>query len=404
MKKRITAVIMCVIMLAAAMAGCSSNDDSNTSSGTETQSEKSAESDISLDDLWPEEKVLIGVECFDTTDEQFLEIQEYYEYLTEYYNISFMYSESIASAEAELDFISSCASAGAKAIIGFYNVTEVEAAQQAIDQGMYYWGTEYYDELAGNEMYLGAYEFAGSENDKNGDYLAGYELGYGLASAGVSHILYCNGGASFGVQMFIDRQEGFNAGVEAAQAEGSEAVYDPANDVIEGWPGTDEYTAAQSSALSSDYDGIATSFNAATWFQPIADAGKSDAVKLAAIGEAEETYYESVNSGQMVTLVYDCEEVVFGHVIATIINAVNGDIDLTRSEDGKAGAIKVHRWVVTSAEEYNAIYDFHDEGSYFISAEKMAECFPEYNETASYQSINDLYEEYTLEYALSTID
>ena len=393
MKKRIWALMICMIMLVVTMAGCNSNDSSSLSSDSKTDT-------ISLDGSWPKETVLIGVECFDTTDEQFLEIQEYYEYLTDYYNISFMYSESIASAEAELDFISSCAAAGAKAIIGIYNVTETEAVKQVIDQGMYYWGTTYYDELADNEMYLGAYEFIGSEGDKNGDYLAGYELGYGLAKSGVSHILYCNGGASFGVQMFIDRQEGFGAGVMAAQDEGSEAVYDPANDVIEGWPGTDDYTAAQSAALSSDYDGIATSFNAATWFQPIADAGKADVIKLAAIGEVADTYYESVNSGQMVTLVYDCEEVVFGHVIATIINAVNEDIELTRNENQKAGAIRIHRWVIDSIEDYNAIYEYHDALNYFISAEKMAECFPEYNDAASYQSINDLYEVYTLEYAL----
>lgn len=409
MKKSNIALIMCIIMLTAILAGCGSGSDTETSAGTETstgtesQTNDKEASAIELDGSWPAAEIIIGVECFDTTDEQFLQLQEYYEYLAESYNISFMYSESIASAEAELDFISSCASAGAKAIIGFYNVTEEEAAQQAIDQGMCYWGTEYYSELADEDLYLGSYEFVGGDSDKNGEYLAGYELGYGLAMADVTHILYCNGGASFGVQMFIDRQEGFNDGVAAAQNEGADVAYDPEKDVLEGWPGTDEFTAAQSAALSSDYDGVATSFNVATWFQPIADAGKSENIKLAAIGEVEDTYYESINSGQLVTLVYDCEEVVFGHIIASIMNAVNGDLELTKNEAGSAGNISVNRWVIKSADDYNAIYEYHEAGNYFISAAQLTECFPEFNEAAAQDSINDLYKQYTLDYALSTI-
>lgn len=426
MKKKIISLVLSFTVLTTVLAGCSgANSNPGTDDGTqaetvtedaagaaevtdeETDAAASSEtSDIALDGTWPKDEVLIGVESFDTTDDQFLELREYFDYLEDYYNIRFMYSESIASAEDELNFISSCASAGAKAVIGYYNVTGVEAAQQANEQGMYYWASDInvYNELIDEEMYLGTYLFAGAEADKSGDYIAGYEMGLGLANAGVSHIVYCNGGAGFGVQMFIDRQDGFNAGVAAAQAEGAEVEYDPSSDVIEGWPGTDEFTAAQSSALASDYDGVGLSFNAATWIRPISDAGKSDVIKLATIGEATETNYDSINSGQLVTLVYDCVEVHFGHVIVSILNAVNGHIDMTRTEDGSAGAITVNRWIITGADEFNAIYDYHEEGKFVITAEDMTKCFPEFNAEASYDLINDFYSSYTLEHAMSIIE
>ena len=40
---------------------------------------------------FPAEPVKIGVEAFDTTDEQFMALQEYLDYLADNLNISFMY-------------------------------------------------------------------------------------------------------------------------------------------------------------------------------------------------------------------------------------------------------------------------------------------------------------------------
>lgn len=430
MKKKLAALLLCTAMAVVSVTGCGSTAASSGSADTQaaasTQAAQESEapaasaataasteaastaseaaSTIKLDRSFPEEEVKIGFEAYDTTDEQFLAFQSYLEYLTKYYNISFMYSESIASAEDELDFIDSCASAGCKAVIGYYNVAGEKAIQETIDQGMYYWGTEqYYDKFADNDLYLGCYTFIKDGDTKNGDYLGGYQLGYSLGKAGVKHTFYCNGGASMGIQMFIDRQTGFEDGIKAAQGEGAEIQYDPSSDVVEGWPGTDDFTAAVGAKLSGDYDGAAVAFNAAALFQPIADAGKADSIKVATIGEVSDTYYDAVQSGEIATVVYDCEEIVFANAVPQILNAVTGHLDTTRGSDGKAGKILTNRWTITDADTYNAIYAYHDDGNYFISAEDLANCLAGLNPDATFDSVYQYYDSFDLDTAVAAI-
>jgi hypothetical protein len=430
MKKKLMAVLLSTAMTATMLIGCGSTDtassapaatsaaaaeaqsqaaDAATSvaaaadASTETASAASSTT-YAMDKSWPKETVKIGFEAYDTTDEQFLAFQSYLEYLTKYYNVSFMYSESIASAEDELDFIDSCASAGCKGIIGYYNVAGDKAIQEAIDQGMYYWGSEqYYDKFADNDHYVGCYTFIKDGDTKNGDYLAGYQLGYSLGKADVKHVFYCNGGASMGIQMFIDRQTGFEDGIKAAQGEGAAIQYDPSSDVVEGWPGTDDFTAAVGSKLSGDYDGAAVAFNAAALFQPIADAGKADSIKVATIGEVSDTYYDAVQSGEINTVVYDCEEVVFANAVPQLLNAITGHPEATRGSDGKAGKILTNRWTITDADTYDAIYSFHDDGNYFISAEDLANCMVDLNPTATFDSVAAYYNSFDLDSAVAGI-
>lgn len=414
MKKKVVAILMCAAMATGLLAGCgdsgttesgstnSSSSKGNETAATEQKSGDDAEAVTNLDGSWPEEKVLIGMEVYDTTDEQFLALQDYFSYLEDYYNISFMYSESLDSAESELDFIGSCASAGCKAIIGYYNVAGAEAIQQTIDQGMYYWGTEqYYDEFADNDLYLGTYTFIEDGETYNGDYLGGYELGYSLGKQGVEHVFYCNGGAGMGIQMFIDRQDGFEAGVKAAQDEGAAIQYDPSTDVVEGWPDAPDFAAAVGAKLNGDYDGVAVSFNAAALFQPIMDAGLQDSIHVATIGEVSDTYYDFVQSGMISTVVYDCEEVVFANAVPLILNAVTGHLDATRNADGKAGKILVNRWTVADTDSYNTIYEYHDAGNYFVRADDLANCLVELNPDATFDTMSSFYHNLDLDAALS---
>lgn len=406
MKKKILALVLCGCLSGAMLAGCggsgtgaASGGGSDSAASTEnaaantSDAGSSAAADVSD---FPAESIKIGVEAFDTTDEQFMALQEYLDYLEDNMNIEFMYSESIANAEGEMDFIDSCASAGCKAIFAYYNVSP-EAIQRAIDQGMVYWGTEQYaDDYADNDMYVGCYTFTEDGSSENGDYLGGYQLGYSLGEQGVKHVFYCNGGASFGVQMFIDRQAGFEAGIAAAQADGCEISYDPSTDVIEGWPGTDDFTAAVGAKLSGDYDGAAVSFNAATLFQPINDAGKADSIKIAAIGGVNDTYYDAFNDGLVSTIVYDCEEVVFGNGIVQIINAVTGHKDATRDGD-KPGRVLTYRWTLQDPDEFNKIYEKHNNGEYYVTAEDVANLCVERNSDVTFDKVNDYYSSFTLE-------
>ncbi len=397
MKRKFFAIALVGALTGSMLAGCGSSSSSSSTTTTddssaaaETTSE--AATDYALDGSWPEETVKIGVEVYDTTDEQFLALQEYFDYLEDYYNVSFMYSESIENAEGEMDFISSCAAAGCAGYIGYYNVSGAEAIQTCIDQGMYYWGTgDYYEQFCDEELYVGCYTFSeeiGAE--ENGDYLGGYQMAYTLAENGVTHVFYCNGGVSFGVQMFIDRQNGFVAGIAAAQADGYDITFDLDSDVIEGWPGTDDFTAAVGAKLAGDYDGVAVSFNAASLFQPIADAGKSDSIQVATIGETNDTYYDAVNSGLVTCIVYDCEEVVFANAFALLLNAITGEA--SRTDDGQSAWLLAQRWTVADADTFNTIYEYHDDGNFFITAADVATVLTGLNADTTYADMEELYD------------
>lgn len=362
----------------------------------------SAEAPVALDGSWPEEKVKIGMLTFDTSDEVYLGLQEYYESLKDAFNIEFMYSESIADAAAEFAFIDACAAAGCKGIIAYYNVAGAEAIKECTSKGMYYWGIEqFYEEVKNDPYYVGCYTFMNPEDPSahNGDYLGGYALGYALGTQGRKHVVFCSGGAAFGVQMFIDRQDGFFAGIAAAQAEGSDVVCDPEKDVIAGWPGTDDFAAAQTAALAADYDAVASSFNVAMWFQPVMESGKD--IKLASIGRVSDTYKAFVDMGVVTALVYDCEEVVFGAAIPAILNSVTGHTDLVRNADGSAMKNYTQRWIVTDATSFDAIYDLHAQGKFFVTPEQVASALGALNPDATMQTVVDVYNQ-SMEDALAT--
>jgi len=389
--KKILALLLALVLVLA-LTACGGSSSSAASSGSTASGSTETASGAALDGSWPAEKVKIGVVAFDTTDESFMGVMDYFHYLEKYYNVEFTVSEAIQSAEHEFQFIDSCASAGCKGIFAYYNIAGAESIKHATDQGLYYWGmAEFYEAVKDDPHFVGGYTFSDpSDPDaKNGDYMGGYELGLAMGNAGLEHIAFCNGGASFGVQMFIDRQQGFLDGVAKAQADGSATRFDPATDVIEGFPG-DAYFAAQAAFFSSDYDGVVSSFDAFTWFQPIIDSGKD--IKVGCIGTVSETYKAFVDNGTVIALVYDCPEVVFGSGFADLVNAITGHDDLTRGADGNALLNPVKRWTLSGAEDFNKVYEKHiTNGEYFITAEEMAGILGGLNEKATTDDVCDLF-------------
>ncbi len=410
MKKRLLALVLTAAM-AITMVGCgsngtkeSTNNDANaapTTAATEgtdkaedSTTDTTQEPTLALDKSWPEETVLIGFECFDTTDDQFLAIQKYYEYLAQYFNFKIMYSESIASAEDELKFIENCASAGAKAVIGYYNVSGGEAVQLCADKGMYYWGGAdkaiIYDKFVDNEYYLGGYDGG------NADYDSGYAMAKSLIDQGCEKLVYTSGGRDFGIDFFIKRSDGFYAAVEEANASNPniEVVYD-----VSGWPGTDAFTAEQTKVCDMEFDGLACSTTAAVWFQPLSNTNKINTVKLATMGSVGDLYKDFVEGGIVTVLVYENEEVQFGGAIPAILNAVSGNGAAIRN-NGKAGNYEVARWIVTNADQYNDIYGKHTAGEYYVTAEDVAKCIVNFNAEASYATFEEVYSGKTLEAAV----
>ena len=391
MKKTI-ALLLVLMMAVGMLAGCSSDNGGGSTQNPGGNDAPGGDTGVKLDGSWPEEKVKIGVVAFDTTDESFMSTMEYLEYLGESFNLQFIVSESLESAEQEFAFIDSCAASGCKGILAYYNIAGTESMKQATSQGMYYWGIEqYYSEMADDPYYVGSYTFSDPSNPSgnNGDYQAGYDLAMVMADSGLKHIAFCNGGASFGVKMFIDRQQGFLDGIAAAQAAGSTVRFDPATDIIEGFPG-EAYFAAQAAFFSADYDGVCSAFDAFTWFQPILDSGKD--IKVGCVGTVSDTYKTFVDNGTVIALIYECPELMYSSAVSNILNAATGHTELTRGADGKALLNPTQRWLLTDTETFDAVYEKRvDNGEYYITPEELATVLGGINPDASVEDINTLF-------------
>lgn len=344
---------------------------------------------LSADGRYPAETVKIGFETFTTTDEQFLAIQKYFDYLDDFFNIEVIYSEALDSAEGEIAFIEQCAAAGCKAIIGYYNVSNEEVVKLCEEKGMYYWGngnnTAIVEYGNATSAYLGSFHYEGG----SADYNYGYGCVEALAEAGCKKIILVSGGASFGVEMFIDRKTGAE---DAAKDFGLEIVYE-----VPGWPGTEDFSAHQTNALATDADGIASMLTALMWIQPLNVAGKFGQIKVAAVDALNETVVDMFGAGMYVGTATEITE-IFGLSVPMILNAVAGYGEQQRNADGTAPMINCAWWLVTGVEQagYYASVQGGDNG-WAITIDDMKTVLYDYNPELTLDDMTALYSAMTME-------
>ncbi len=328
--------------------------------------------------------VKIGFVAFDPTAEQFLAVKSYLDYLEPELNIEVIYSEAIGNAEGELAFIESCAAAGAKAIIGYFNIARVASVQACIDKGMYYFGVaeepSVYDAFKDNPLYLGGWYNA------TADYDSGYSMAKSLIDAGCKRLVYVSGGRDYGVQMFIDRSTGFMAAIDEAKAAGKDVqlVAD-----VGGWPEVGTYAPAQNDAIQKGFDGLGCSFGAATWYQALSNAGMSESVKIAAIDAFSDLTKSAWAGGQIVNTTIEITS-MFGMAVPLLLNSLEGNADSVR-DNGVAPRITVNRWNILSQEEYDALSDIETGGTWCWNADDIRSVLKSENPDATLADIQALY-------------
>ena len=321
--KKYIAIMVAVLMLFS-LAACTQPTTAPTTTaptsgttGTGPTTTEAPTIPTAPDGRYPAETVKIGFVNYDTTAAQVLSIQRYFEYLQSAYNFEIIWSESLDSAEGELAFIEQCAAAGAKGIIGYYNVAEDVALEKAAELGMYYWGMmggsqSVYDTNKSNPYWVGA------QYRPDGDFNMGYEIGKAAVEAGYTNLVLVSGGADMGVPFFIQRRLGFNKAIEEANAAGKNITV--LKDVG-GWPGTEAFLAGQAEALNMDVDAICSTYTALPWMTPIANSGK-DIKVFSGDGIAESTV-GLMKAGRIKFMYAEIPE-VFGMAIPMILNAVAG--------------------------------------------------------------------------------
>ena len=371
--KKILAMILALMMVFSLVA-CGPNGDGGNDSPYETNPDGS----VKLPVKYPAETIKIGVEIYDPTDSETLTMQAYFaELIKDGLNVEFIYSEAIASAEAEFQFIDDCYNAGCKGIIGFYNVAMGETVQKCVDYGMYYWGAaidsqEVIDRFQDNPYVLDAISYG------NGDYEGGYALGEYFGKLGAKKVIYASGGAAFGVPMFVNRFEGFKA---AAAKYGLEYIE------VAGFP-SEAFFADQASALAQDIDGVAASFNGLDfWAQPIAVAGKTATCPLATLGSINDAYVEAFNNGT-VAFMSSTNVSRFALGVALIVNAVDGNAEVLQN-NGRIGIYASALWMLDSPE---AAAEANEVSRKVYHLEDLEQLIVALNPNASAKTLADLVE------------
>lgn len=396
--KKVLVLVLALVMVFSLMA-CAGNPGGE--SGTPGANETESVNGIPLDGTWPAEKIKIGIVNMDVTYEPYKVSVAYCNYLESKFNIEFIQSEGIDTVEAEFAFIEQCAAAGCQAIIGWRNVGGIATVKLCTSKEMYYWMPEKNETILSRNMdnpYLIGYLDSGA----NEDYAMGYSWGKSLVEAGCKRVVYMAGGASFGISIFKNRQEGFYAAIEEAQAAGVdiEVVYQ-----IDAFPGTDGYAPAQSAAMDLQPDGVADSVSVEYWVQPMNSAGKLDgSVKFATNMDITEDNLELYKMGVIAGGTQP--ETTLSYIapgIPLIINAVTGHQELTRDTDGGPVPAPTPAWNIKTAEEMEALVNFYKEGNYFLTAESMTQFFPDFNPDASVENYKSVFENYTIEAALEYI-
>ena len=335
--KKIIALLLALVMVFALVACGNTNEQptGNPNPGTEGPATDSK-------GRYPAETVKIGFVNYDTTAEQVLIFQNYIDYLDDYFNIEFMWSESLTDASGEIAFIENCAAAGCDAIFGYYNVCNEEAVKRATELGMYYWGQG--GNLAIQETQSMNPKYLGSFYTGNADYEYGKACIEMLVEAGAHKIIMVSGGKAIGVDMFIQRYNGAMDAIAAAKASGYdiEVVYE-----VAGFPGNDEFTAQQAQALATDADGLCSLLTALMWIQPMQESGRFGQIKVAAVDTLSEGSVGMFGAGMYVGTATEIVD-VFGMCVPMIINAVEGYGEQQRNADGSAPLPQVNFWKVTN--------------------------------------------------------
>lgn len=355
------------------------------------EEEAAAEGDslYAEDGRYPTETVKICMITFDPADTTYIGIQDYLNSLSEeLFNVEFIYSEKIESAEQELQFIENCGAAGAQGFIAYYNVSLGQAIAKTSELGIYYWGMAEQDDVY--EAFKNDPYYLGSITSGNSDYDGMYGVTKAVIEQGGSKFIYANGGADFGVPLFIQRKGGFEAAIDEANAAGAEITVEE----VSGFPNEDWF-AAQGAALAGDVDAVIGSFGADVWVQPIASAGKTDEIIVGSFGAMTEFYQQTFGDGSVSAIAAEPTE-KYGIAVAQIINAVDGNADALEV-DGAATNASQTLWIVTENDAFTTLYDFENGNGRKQYSEGLIDLIVNLNPDASVATVEELIDAYSLD-------
>ena len=321
--------------------------------------------------------VKIGVLVADATGAEALAFRAYYEkYIAGAYDVEFIYSEELNTADGEKNAIDNFIVNNCKAIISFSSVDRPAQIEQCEAAGIYYavaTGTltdEEYEEFKDYEYYVGAIG-----PSLNTEFQVGYDMAAYYIDQGMTKFGIFGGAVPYRTDMHIYRAAGMLCAMIDKGGEG--ASYQGATDpgaVIgmiygSGSIETGKIGSLELAAYVGGYD-----FDDA-WFGKLAQMAGTEGiqailtvgsgvdvlgsfvagsnVKLATVDSFTSAMGEAMNSG-IIDYVAGKFATSIGPIFVATLNAVNGQP--IRTADGYALALDQGYWVATNAEQFAQYY------------------------------------------------
>lgn len=365
----------------------------------------------------PMEKVKIGVAIYNEEDQEVMAFRRYYEdYISKCFEVEFIYSGNIVSAEDELDFVKAAKGAGASGIISFVSYDLPRTVAACAEEELYYMmgsGTvsdEAFEAVKSNSFFLGVIGPDESVEREAGKEMAEYFTAKDTEKQ--NHYLIISGGGCNGNVMHQYRTEAILEGLAETYgltyetpveelAVSSEAVQLEQNGVRIGiCPGYLSQEAVVESAVnmvqSGEYNQILGVLPLTAIYDTIDQARDEQELQVGVVDCFTERNMEEVERGnlQYVTGKYPS---IIGPSFAAMFNAVTGYAEDFRDE-GHAFRISQGFWKAENEESYREMYGLATgiyENAY--DHEDLSGIMKAFNKDADFASLKAMTEAYRLE-------
>ncbi len=314
-----------------------------------------------------EETTRIGVLIYDATDSEVIAFRHYYEdYIEQHYNVDFIYSEAIATAEEEVTAVENMIAQRCVAIISMSDQDRESCMTICEEAGV--WFTiaaasltdEQYEAMKDYTYYVGSIG-----PDMTLEEEVGYQMAKYYIDAGNTNFILYAGGYPY-VTMHLYRTNGFIRAFEEAGA-----VYTPGANGSLGTFESDTFTIQTFDGFPTDAgaffgtvsqmvsaEGVEVILTAALGVEFFAASVSqiNPSIKIATVGAFSDAYKAAFDAepAQCDYLAGKFASSIGPAFIATL-NALEGNA--FRTADGSAFRLNQDYWIATNTEEFDAMYE-----------------------------------------------
>ncbi len=373
-----------------------------------------------------EEKIIIAVATYSTTDQEVLAFKKYYvDYLADAFNVEFLYSEGIMDGEAEIAFVEKAAAAGAKGIIAFVStdlemlVDKCESNELFLVMGAGMVKDELVATVIDNPWYLGC---TGPTMD------AETEAGKAMANAFIDrdtenkfNYVIVSGGGAMGNDMHAERTRAMLMTLEerlGAKLPEDASAYTRLTEATElelaghkiliypSYPMSDAWFAGFAQyMMTGEYDVVMSTMGSGAVATLVDEAEKTFGknILVGAVDcftEDNKIFFNTLDSTGDIQLNFLAGKYgsLVGCAFAAMYNAITGNSDMLREEGNKGFALYQGFWTATSQEEYNANYELAtNPDTIAYSVDDLKTIIKVFNPDATFEDFKALTNAYTVE-------